>query len=286
MATLGTATLAPGNTKSGARKSRAYQLTLNEVSRYDELVGYLTSLKSTDYLISCEEEAPTTGHLHRHIYVHFKTPIALSIKKCQGAHIEICRGTPQQNIAYIEKNGKIIEEIGERPQQGGVRVSDLKATATPDDLDWRMYNTWHKIHTAPQKMKVADWHKELKVYYIQGPSGIGKSKKAHDLMVELGISDFEEVKHIGEFWHGIVDGKGCAVYDDFRDSHMKASEFINFIDYNVHCLNIKGGSVRNTYSVIIITSIIRAAELYKNMEDEAREQWLRRIQIIDLYNDL
>lgn len=60
-------------------------------------------------------------------------------------------------------------------------------------------------------------------------------------MEDNGIDEFEEVKYSNGFWNGVSDGNGCAVYDDFRDSHISASEFINFIDYNVHNLNVKGG---------------------------------------------
>lgn len=281
MATVDMATHALGNTKA-----RAFQLTTNQVDKYDIVKKYLTGLKTMDYMIACKEVAPTTGHEHIHIYVHFRNAIKLSLKKCAGSHVEICRGTPQQNIAYIEKDGEIIDEIGERPQQGGVRVRDLANTDDPSELDWKMYHTWREIREQPKKVKLEEWHKEVEVIYIQGPSGIGKSKKAAEIMKERGVTEFEEVKHIDNFWHGIVDGTGVAVYDDFRDSHMKASEYINFIDYNVHSLNVKGGSKRNQYSLIIITSIQREHEIYANMPEEAREQWLRRTTLIDLYDDL
>ena len=52
-----------------------------------------------------------------------------------------------------------------------------------------------------------------------------------------------------------VGDSPIALYDDFRDSHMKPSEFINFIDYNVHGLNIKNGEIQNNYKYIIITSV-------------------------------
>lgn len=64
---------------------------------------------------------------------------------------------------------------------------------------------------------------------------------------------------------------------------MVPSEFINFIDYNKHILNTKGAHVRNNYSLIIITSVQSPMEIYKNsLSYESREQWLRRIKIIDL----
>ena len=62
---------------------------------------------------------------------------------------------------------------------------------------------------------------------------------------------------------------------------MKASEFINLIDYNKHIMNIKGSQVMNNYKLIIITSLIHPKKIYCNMTEEAREQWLRRIKIIN-----
>lgn len=62
------------------------------------------------------------------------------------------------------------------------------------------------------------------------------------------------VKFENGFWNGIGNSK-CCIYDDFRDSHMKPSEFINFIDYNKHQLNVKGSYKLNNYEFIIITSV-------------------------------
>ena len=107
---------ATGNTNTSAcLKARSFQLTLNEVDKYNNVLNYLNSLKSVDYIISCREIAPTTGHKHIHIYIHCKTTLRLSLKKCCGAHVEICRGSPKQNIDYIRKDGQIIDEIGDEP---------------------------------------------------------------------------------------------------------------------------------------------------------------------------
>lgn len=119
-----------------------------------------------------------------------------------------------------------------------------------------LYNIKQKIDMQRNnKIKVEEWHKEITVYYVCGPSGCGKSKWVRDWCIEHQIEEIEEIKCTNGYWNGIGDGHGVAVYDDFRDSHMSASEFINFIDYNVHNLNVKGGYVKNMYSTIIITSI-------------------------------
>ena len=111
---------------------------------------------------------------------------------------------------------------------------------------------------------------------------MGKSDFARKL-IKSHLKEGEKynlVKHTGEFWEGI--GKAdVALYDEFRDCHMCASEFIDFIDYNKHVLNIKGGHTLNNYHTIIITSSIHPEQLYKNVSEQ-QGQWLRRMKIIDL----
>lgn len=265
--------------------SRAFQLTLNEPEKFDELIKEFEKLQCCDYAIACKEIAPTTGHEHVHLYVHFTRSYKLSRKILSyHAHVEICKGSPKQNIAYIRKDGDIIYERGNEPHQGStISAKELMQVQKVEDVeDWHMVNTYIKLKQQPHKQKVSEWKKDVKVIYIEGPSGIGKSNRAQEILEENKVEEFEEVKHTGEFWNGCVDGRGAAVYDDFRDSHMSASEFINFIDYRVHNLNVKGGSVRNNYNLIIITSIQELEELYRNVPQEAREQWMRRIERIHL----
>lgn len=97
--------------------------------------------------------------------------------------------------------------------------------------------------------------KEVEVYYIWGESGCGKTTLALQMIRDRKIEYFHPVSHVGKFWLGVGDGKGCALYDNFRYSHMKVSEFIRFIDYDAHDLNVKGGHVWNKFNLIIITTI-------------------------------
>lgn len=282
-----TAQTLPNNTKEGSvvLRARAFLITLNEVYKYEDLKAVIRKLKSCDYFLSAKELAPTTGHEHIHIYIHFESSYKLSKKIMSfGAHIDICNyGTPQDIINYVKKDGEILDEIGKEPHQGFHTVKDLKEIDSPDSLNWKEYNTWLKIKNTPKKIKKGEWLKNVKVYWIQGPSGIGKSKYAEDLFNSSEFEEMEEVKYHNGFWSGIIDGNGLCIYDDFRDSHMSASEFINFIDYRIHNLNVKGGSVKNNYKMIIITSIQKITDIYKNVREEQKEQWIRRIELIDLY---
>lgn len=278
-----------GNTKPSLR-SRAFQITLNEIEKYEDLKNEILKLKSCDYFLSAKEKAPTTGHEHIHIYIHFQSSYKINKKILSyRAHIEICKGSPQQNIKYVKKDGEILDEIGIAPNQGFHKVSDLKEIENPDDLNWNEYNTWKKIQADKDNdIEIEDWKKEIKVYYIQGPSGIGKTEKAKEIVRENKEkygTKVNIVKCENNFWIG-TGNANIAIYDDFRDSHLKASEFINFIDYNRQIMNTKGGSKRNNYNLIIITSVQRLNEIYKNMTDEPRKQWERRIELIDMYDDI
>ena len=129
---------------------------------------------------------------------------------------------------------------------------------------------------------IDDLHKDIKVWYIWGPSGIGKTQKAIQLAKENGYKKVHIIKYENGFYSGVGSGEGCAIYDDFRDSHMRASEFINLIDYNIHTMNIKGSYKQNRFKHIIITSIQSPIHIYPNMDDEPRQQWLRRMELIDM----
>lgn len=275
-----------GNTTPSLR-ARSFLLTLNEIEKYEDLKNEFQKLKSCDYFISCKEIAPTTGHEHIHIYAHFSSSYKISKRILNyHSHIDICKGTPQQNIAYIRKDGNILDTWGEEPRQGARTVKELKEIDKPDELNWNEYNTWNKIHqNMSNDIDIDNWNKEVKVYYIQGPSGVGKTEKAKQIVrenIEKYGRKINRVKCENSFWIGVGEEAKIAIYDDFRDSHMKASEFVNFIDYNKQIMNIKGGSKLNNYELIIITSVQNIEDIYHNMIGEPRKQWLRRVEVIDM----
>lgn len=277
---------APGNTNTGAFRARAFLLTLNEIEKYEYLKDTILKLKSCDYFLAALEKAPTTGHEHIHIYIHFTDHYKLSKKILSfGAHIDICRGSPQQNIKYVKKDGNILDEIGNEPHQGLKTVNDLKQMDI-SEIPPQYYNIYKKIKEDDEKdIEIDELKKNVQVFYIQGESGIGKTEKMKEIVRSLKNTygtKINMVKFDNGFYLGVGNAKIC-VYDDFRDNHMKASEFINFIDYNKHYMNIKGGSKLNNYELIIITSIQKLDSIYSSVRSEQKAQWIRRIKLINLY---
>lgn len=273
--------------KAMKRKQRGYMIT------YWHQEYHIHELPSgTIYMCICDDSTKD-GKYHGHAFIYYKNPVTMGrVKKQFGndCHVE----KPYKNsecIAYVMDTTKRkynIEEYGKRPMDNGVKrtIQELKDIDDPSELDWRMYNTWKRVHDDySNDIDINEWHKDIDVYYIYGQSGVGKSNKAKEI-----INDYEcilpgpcnVIKHDGEFYHGVGVNAQKAIYDDFRDSHMKASEFINMIDYNKHTMNVKGGTKINKYKLIVITSVQSPYDIYKNLDDEPRLQWLRRVHIIDM----
>lgn len=290
-----------GNTKdprSFKIKTKNLIMTIPEITfkHTPIMVDYLTHYKSFNYLLICEHDGPEKPH--RHLYCQWNNVVNLDSLQLYNCHIEKAFGSAQSNIRYLKAedekhkklgvNSKIIMELGEPNERGGCKIGDIKKMSDDEilNLSGQMYNIATKIRP-PTKTKVNEWYKKIKVYYFQGTvSGIGKTLSIFRILGlnHRGEEGFTEVKHSGNFWLGVSgeEVNGIAIYDDFRDDHMKASEFINFIDYHIHNLDFKGGSAKNKFDLIIITSVQSPYEIYKRMKEETRNQWIRRIKYINL----
>lgn len=278
--------------------ARNFILTLNLASLeyYEDIKQYLTKLTGMQYILVTEHIGQENKHYH--IYVQYQRSKKLSVAKLHGAHIEKSYGSAQKNIAYLKCEDdkhkslgityELIYEDGEPNLKGGdYSIKGLLEYEKEEDLpDYRMYNTWKDLKFNQPK-KVSDYRKNVKVYYIQGPSGIGKTNRAFEIAEEFENTHetfTDMIKFEKGFYNGVHMGAKIAIYDDFRDSHMKPSEFINLIDYNKHWMNIKGGSILNNYELIIITSVQKLDKLYRNMwDDEPRKQWIRRVDLVDMF---
>jgi len=274
-----------GTVSTGNTKARAWVLTIFDD---DEMKNFWEKFEKVRYKIAGKEICPETKRLHYQCYIYFENPRYFNgIKKvCPTAHIEKARGNAKQNFEYCSKDKDYIEE-GKLPQQGKITADDLREMSIEDiiDRDARCHRAYvNAKQLLENDIELESWDKDVKVIWIQGPSGIGKTNKAKEIMMEKGVKKFNNVKYTNGFWLGLGDAD-VALYDDFRCSHMKPSEFINFIDYRKHQLNYKCGSKLNKYSLIIITSIEKLDEIYSNVKEEQKEQWMRRIEKINMYGE-
>lgn len=277
--------------------NKNFHLTLNQavLEFYEDIKLYLTTRNGFLYFLCTEHFGQENKHYH--VYVQYDKTTYLSPRKLHGAHFERCHGSAQANIAYLkcedEKHRSkgityaLIDELGEPKFKGGDwSVKNIRELDSPDELPAIHYNTYKKIKRDTTIVRAKDFRKEVKVYWIQGPSGVGKTNKAIEIATEFEDmhncgTDF--IKFVNGFYLGTTPTAKVAIYDDFRDSHMSASEFINLIDYNKHWMNIKGDSILNNYNIIVITSVQKFSTIFRNVDEEPRQQWERRVKVIDMY---
>lgn len=288
-----------GNTNSADSSfkisTRNIILTVNKKSfeHLEDIIKYLKHYKAINYILCCSHDKPEK---HYHIFAQYESSRKFDSRYLYGAHIEKCYGSAQQNIKYIKGEDKkhkdlgikcdVIFEQGTPKERGGRRIKDIKEMTDEEieQIDASLWNIANKIRP-PKKISVKEWHKKIKVYYIYGTvSGIGKTLSIYRVLMMNDVKEFLEVKHHNNFWLGISGEEitGCLIYDDFRDSDLKANEFINFIDYHVHNMSYKGGNAKNKANLIIITSILPPDKIYRNLNTETKEQWMRRIKKINL----
>lgn len=311
--TLEKATLSSSNTNNSDnqknesvenRKGRNFHLVVWPKSEkyLTGFIDYVENLSCFQYILVChhnKEDNDGPVNPHKHIYLQLNQCRVLNAKKVGTIHIEVCYASAQANIDYLmgydKKHNDLkvecskIYENGTPLFKGGFHsIKDIREATDEEisQMDIKLVNCINKIRP-PTKIKFNEWHKKVKIFYLYGTiSGIGKTVSIFRIVGINGRDKegFTEIKHSGNFWLGISGEavEGIAIYDDFRDDHMKASEFINFIDYHVHNMDFKGGSAKNKFDFIIITSIQSPFEIYRKMKEETRRQWLRRIKYINL----
>lgn len=291
-------TVVPGNTMPGtvsAEKSKHGGHNMRKrawcITNFNDPVWHPDN---AIYDLMCQDTTKD-GKLHYHQYLYFKNAIAFSTikKNYPTAHIQ-CEIEQGAYINYIKdnKNGRkvIVYEEGAVPcKHKFPTINEVKQMSRTerDELPIQYFNSVQRINEQEANdIDIDDFNKSVEVYYIYGKSGAGKTERAKQIIrenIEKYGRKVNVVKYRNNFWIG-TGTANIALYDDFRCSDMPADEFIHFIDYNRHVMNIKGGSIQNNYSLIIITSIQDPKTIYLNAQDfiESSRQWLRRMNIIKI----
>jgi len=191
------------------------------------------------YAIYQYELAPTTNKLHAQGYMQINTPLSVksASKILPGAHLEIAKGTLEDNIKYCSKTdtrlpGSNPYIFGEPLKQGQRtdlnKIHDLiKSGLTPNQIAAECPSEFVKYSTGIRKLYDAllDVPRKFKteVIWLCGPTGSGKSfiiylltkhynKKTLVIAPNIGLvhqmhSDFVSYGFDGELMHKIYSGK-------------------------------------------------------------------------------
>jgi len=247
---------------------------------------FLTEIKFT-YCIWQIELAPTTGAPHIQGYAITPTPIRMSgVKKLlsDDVHIEIARGTNEQNITYCSKAesrapNTLTYTIGTPPVGAGARTDLTEIRQIIKDTG--SMRKVVEVASGYQAMKAAEmilkysepvrnWKPE--VTWIYGKTGSGKTKLALETLINPWISG-RDLK----WWEG-YDAHEDVLIDDFRADFCTFHELLRILDRTPYRLEVKGSSRQLLAKRIWITSCYPPDKVYQTREDIG--QLLRRIDTI------
>lgn len=300
MASVKKASLKSGNTKTDLSfKKRDWTLTLNEsvIEHYEDIKNYLLGRKSLTYFICVEHVGSENKHYH--ILTQYDNSIRLSFKKLYGAHVEYLRGTPQEALRYLKCEDekhiskgitcKIIDEEGVIRNHG--RMLSVKDVIEADeeelkDLDFRFYNSAKRIKEDVNEEETfmnmldeieKDDLKGPEVIYIYGEPGSGKTYQAYkEALKKFEKKDIGKIYINNKYFKFINENAKCFVIEEFRDSQLPVTEYLQLTDKYGYTAATKGGWKTIRPQCIIICCYKHPNEIY-NKINENNIQFKRRI---------
>lgn len=288
------------------KASRKFQLTINHPDKLDFTHAQIrTTLDGFTGLIywCMSDEIGEQGTYHTHIYLAFRNAVEFVTihQRFYGAHIELARGSHQENRDYIRKEGKwqedakhktsvpgTFEESGELPPERSRRqtfseevVSMIEAGASNAEIVQEYpsaFRNLNQIEQTRQTLREAAYRtawRTLHTVYLWGAPGVGKTRS---IMERFG---YECVFRVTNYAHPFDSyaGQDVILFDEFRSS-LPFSDMLNYLDGYPLMLPCRFADKVACYTKVFIVSNIPLDEQYPNIQaTEAKSYgaFLRRI---------
>lgn len=240
------------------------------------------------HFMICGIEVGENGTKHIQGYVQMKKKHRLTKMKTffPRAHLEVARGSPDQNIEYCSKDGSH-HVHGEQPIKRGQRTDledvqrAITSGSTYDDLLRSHFGEAVKYQRSLQNIIEhyrADRKEPPTVYVYWGDTGLGKSRKA-----------FEECpdaywKTLGDWWDG-YDGHTEVIIDEFY-GWIRFDLLLRLLDRYPMRVPVKGGFRKFVAEKIIFTSNKSPKEWYPNLSEVHKRAFERRITKVVEFKEL
>lgn len=292
-------------------QSRKWHITINNPIdkgfSHDKIKETLGSFKSLIYYCMADEAGQTH---HTHVYIFCSSAVRFSTMKNKfpEAHLEIAKGTSEQNRDYIQKSGKwendtkhgtiipgTFEEYGEMPiERPGARndLADLydmikSGASNYEIIEQAPEHLMHidRIERARQIIKAEefkDTFRNLEVTYIFGPTGMGKTRS---VMEKYGYSN---VYRVTDYTHPFDSYKGedVILLDEYR-GQFKPSMLLVLLDGYPCELPCRYANKQACYTKVYIISNEPFEKLYPETRMKNPYTWAalrRRIHDIQFIN--
>lgn len=237
-------------------KARNWCFTVNN----PESQLFVPTLSNKIQFVVWQLEKGESGTPHYQGYCQMKNPVALPTVKaviCETAHLEIAKGTSEQNVTYCTKEPRIEGpwRLGEIKASQGKR-NDLKTAVeivqkeqTLSGVDPVILVRYNKGLNYLLSRTVPQIRENLIVCCIVGPTGIGKSYNVHKFFPDLYPAHFG---NNGIWFDGYCDQK-VLLLDEYK-GQMPLQRLLAFLDKYPVQLETKGGTCWLRANLIFICS--------------------------------
>lgn len=267
-------------------RARNFCFTINNYTQDD--VTRINNLECMYMAHSLETGLSGTPHIQGYVELHNAVTISSLSKKIPRAHLEISKGSAEQNKAYCSKNNNTtftergtpkaqgkrtdIESIKERVKTGALLMRDVVLETQNIQVirHAQMVLTYHEVQR--------DWEPHVSWYY--GKSGSGKTQQAKK---DLGTNYYHCMRNL-KWWEG-YDGHENVLIDDMRAKRMEFADLLELLGSNAYRIEYKGGSRQFLAKKIIITAPYSPEQMYGSTGEDMY-QLTRRINVIKCFGEI
>jgi hypothetical protein len=292
-----------------------WQLTINnpETNGFNHLEirkTLIDNFPTLKYFCMADEKGEE-GTPHTHVFIALTSRVRFNkLKKhFPTAHIEATKGSVDQNINYIKKEGEkyadkahtkindTFEDWGEKPPNNKsinwelnelyelIKAGYTTGQIVEENPDYILY--LDKIDRLRLTMLTEQYKEErrlnLKVIYISGATATGKTRGTLDKYGDSNCYRITDYKHP-------YDSYICQpvlIYDEFR-SQLSISHMLDVLDIYPMSLNARYSNKYACHDTAVVISNLRLEEQYADAQTYDPETWkafLRRIHHVKHFNE-
>lgn len=299
------------------QRSRKWQLTFANPAKYgythDFIKERLNEFKSIQFWCMSDEigkngEDPD-GFEHTHLFIASSQAVRFSTlqNKFPGVHLDLCRGTAEQNRDYVYKIGKYAntekettnlkdthEEWGEMPIERPGARNDL---ADLYDMIKQGMSDYDILDANPQYMMSVDkigharqvvlakqmgnqW-RDLEIHYLYGKTALGKTRYVMDKY------GYENVYRVDGYSNPFdnYDGQDVILFDEFK-GQINMELMLKYLDGYPVKLDARYYKRVACYTKVYFTSNLPLMEQYQQIRRNDPDTWnsfIRRISKVHIY---